>query len=273
MEYYENPSRGRGGHDAHYRPTRWPPGVKAIIIANVAIFFVELLVLNASGRNYDTFMERIGLFALSPKRVFTRGTVWQLVTYAFLHDPGSIMHILFNMLFLYWFGRSIELVWGTKRFLIFYFAAAAFSGLAFCLWHVFDPVSSCIGASGAVMAALMVFALWYPNQIILFFFIIPMRIRTFVVFVILIEIFSLLGQRNGVANMAHLGGLLFGYLVIRAGPGIACRVSSAIRKSADRVTAEEEKRLDDLLDKVHREGINSLSRGERRFLKRMSEKG
>ena len=153
--------------------------------------------------------------------MFARGCVWQLLTYAFLHDPANILHILFNMLFLYWFGREIEIVWGTRRFLAFYLTAAAFAALAFAAVHYFVwPLEEpCIGASGAIMALVMVYALWWPNRTILFMFLFPMRVWTFVLIVIGIEVVSLLqAGDNGVANLAHLAGLLYGYLVVRAAP-------------------------------------------------------
>ena len=209
--------------------------------------------------------------------MFSRGYVWQLLTYAFLHDQTSLMHILFNMLFLYWFGCEIESVWGARRFLAFYLTAAVFSALAFAAVHYFIwPLSKpCIGASGAVMALVMVYGLWWPNRTVLFMFLFPMRVWTFVLIVIGIEMLSLLqAANNGVANLAHLGGLLYGYLVVRVFPRLSPLVArfpvrklSAIRESR---RAASERRLDELLEKVHSRGIQSLTWRERRFLKKMS---
>ena len=276
MDYREGPAHtDDSGYRAyvHGTPRRWPPGVKWLIIVNAAVYFLEMLVLAASRNDPALFHKVFGWLGLSPARVFERGCLWQLVTYAFLHDPGGISHILFNMLFLYWFGRGIEIVWGTRRFVIFYLSAAAFSALCFAAWHyLIDPLTWCIGASGAIMAVVMVYAIWWPNQIILLFFFIPIRIRTFVMLTIAIETFSLLNVRNGVANMAHLGGLLFGFLVVRFGSRMLAGVATWVREGADRVGAEEEHRLDEILDKVHRHGVNSLSGSEKRFLKRMADR-
>jgi len=274
MDYREQPSFDSGSRSYPHGPLRrWPPGVKWLILINAGVYLIEMFLSAASRANPAPLNNFFSWFSFSPADLFQRGFVWQLVTYAFLHDPYGIMHILFNMLFLYWFGRDIERVWGTRRFLIFYLAAAVFAALMFAVWHYsMGSRSGCIGASGAVMAVVMVYALWWPNQIILLFFFIPMRIRTFVMLTVVISTFSLMNVRNDVAHMAHLGGLLFGYLVIRFGPWLALRVATTVRESADRVSAEEDRRLDEILDKVHRKGIQSLSRGEKRFLKKMSER-
>ncbi len=264
MEYREQPR--------HYYEfgfsRRFSPGVKWIIIVTVGFYLLELIISSASEGMFWTVFGRLGL---TPSDVFGRGFIWQLVTYAFLHDPRGLMHILFNMLFLYWFGREVEQVWGTKRFVLFYLTAAVFSGFVFSAVHIFLPVSWCIGASGAIMAVVMVYALWWPNRMILVMLFFPMRVRTFVIIVIIAEMVSFLQMRGGVANMAHLGGLLYGYLVIRHGrrlTPILTRVQRLEYEDPDR----DRRRMDELLDKVHRQGIRSLSWRERRFLKKMSRR-
>jgi membrane associated rhomboid family serine protease len=191
-----------------------------LIIVNVAAYVLEIIMVHAHPAAFDACF---GCLSLRPTDVFARGWVWQLLTYAFLHDPRSVLHILFNMLFLYWFGREVEVVWGARRFLLFYLTAAVFAALAFAAVHYFVwPVKyPCVGASGAIMALVMVYALWWPNRTVLFMFLLPMRVRTFVLIVIGIEVVSLLQTSdNGVANLAHLAGLLYGYLIIRLGPRV-----------------------------------------------------
>jgi len=247
-----------------------------LITINVAVYLLQVIVAAAAPFRYGAVF---GPLELSPQDVFEHGRVWQLLTYAFLHDPSSLLHILFNMLFLYWFGREIEQVWGSRRFLAFYLSAAVFAALTFAAVHFFIwKVSGCIGASGAVMALVMVYGLWWPNRTILFMFLFPMRMWTFVLIVIAIEALSLLQTRGHVANLAHLGGLLYGYLVVRALPPLSRRferLRPAARLERSWVSAEarklsDERRLDALLDKIHAEGVGSLSWRERRFLKKMS---
>jgi len=245
-----------------------------LILVNVAVYVLEIILIRAQPAAFDA---GFGWLSLRPADVFARGYVWQLLTYAFLHAPANLLHILFNMLFLYWFGREIEIVWGARRFLAFYFTAAVFAALAFAAVHYFVwPLEKpCIGASGAIMAVVMVYGLWWPNRTILFMFLFPMRVWTFVLIVIGIEVVSLLqAGDNGVANLAHLAGLLYGYLVVRAAPrlrfsiaGFPARKLSAVREAHK---AADEHRLDELLEKVHRQGIHSLAWRERRFLKKMS---
>jgi len=272
MDYTQEPHSDprQGYHFFRFGSSRrFPSGLKWLILINVVVFFLELVLLLSGERRFAVVFGPLGL---DPADVFGRGYVWQLLTYSFLHSPVNIWHIIFNMLFLYWFGREIEQAWGTRRFVTFYLTAAVFSGLIFSLVHVFREVTWCIGASGAVMAALMVYALYWPNRIILLMFIIPMRIRTFVIFVIAFEILSLLQMNNGVANMAHLGGLLYGYLIVRLGPRLAAFFDDFVHGRDDHSTNEDQRRLDEILDKVNRRGMNSLSWGERRFLQKMSKK-
>ena len=248
-----------------------------LIIVNVAVYVLEeIIVLHAQPEAFNAIFDRF--LALSPRGVFTHGYVWQLLTYAFLHDPESIFHVLFNMLCLYWFGREIESVWGPRRFLAFYLTAAVFAAFAFAALHCFWPLrATCVGASGAIMALIMVYALWWPNRTILFMFLFPMRVWTFVLIIIGIEAISLLQTAdNGVANMAHLAGLLYGYLIVRVAPRLGFSITrfpaeklSALREARK---AADERRLDELLEKVHRQGIQSLAWRERRFLKKMSRR-
>lgn len=121
------------------------------------------------------------------------------------------------------------------------------------------------------MAVMMVYALWFPNQMILFMLIFPMRIRTFIMLLIVMETVGWLNPTGNVANMAHLGGLLYGYLVVRSAPGLTQFTSR--RRGRERVSGEDdEQRLDDILEKIRRDGIGSLRWGEKRFLKKMSRR-
>src|SRR5262249_14156536 len=118
--------------------------VKWLIIVNSGLFIVDLLTRN----DLFHFLE------LDPRLVMD-GQVWRLLSYAFLHDTNVWQHIVFNMLFLWWFGGDIEQIYGTREFLLFYLTAALLGGIAFtAVWAVNPPQRSvvCIGASGAVTA-------------------------------------------------------------------------------------------------------------------------
>ena len=100
------------------------------------------------------------------------GQVWRLLSYAFCHDKSNLFHLLLNMLVLYWAGEALELSYGSREFLLFYLTGAVVAGLTFLTMDLLTPaVGGMVGASGAVMAALMLFAIHYPrHEIRLFFF-------------------------------------------------------------------------------------------------------
>jgi membrane associated rhomboid family serine protease len=158
------------------------------------------------------------LFSLDVSRVL-QGQVWRLVTHAFLHSTTDFWHIFGNMLFLWWFGRQIEERLGSREFLTFYLTAALVAGLAFfgATLVGFHKMSSyAVGASGAVMAVLMLSALYYPAQIIYVFYIIPVPIWLVIAYLIGRDAFALLGRaETGIGTSAHLGGALFGFLYYR----------------------------------------------------------
>ena len=186
-----------------------PPGTTLLILANVAVFFLQQL---APGL--------IGPFALWPlgaaHTVGASFAPWQLVTYAFLH--GGLMHLAFNMFALYMFGGAIEQVFGTRRYLAYYFVcavSAALTHLVFAL--VTGGVYPVVGASGAVFGLLLAYAMYFPNnRVMLIFPPIPMQARTFVFIYAALELFlGVSGTQQGVAHFAHLGGMIGGFILLR----------------------------------------------------------
>jgi len=186
------------------------PAVRIIIIINVAVFLFELIVAGAGGAGaLDSLFDWV---ALTPATVFTKLFVWQLVTYMFLHSPFGIWHILFNMLILWMFGSDIERVWGTRRFVRYYLITGIGAGLANCIF--WQPRT--IGASGAIFGVIVAFAMLFPTRKILFMFIFPLSARQFALLLAAIELINLGAfSPDGVARLAHLGGALTGYLLIR----------------------------------------------------------
>jgi membrane associated rhomboid family serine protease len=186
-------------------PDALPFGVKWLLISNIVVFFLSIL-----------FPEKvIGYFQLDPNMLVHRFAIWQLVTYMFLH--GGLLHILFNMLTLYWFGPDLERTWGTPRFLKFYFICGVGAGICFSIVELLSPVvHPTIGASGAIYGILMAYGMLFPDRTVLFFFIIPMKIRHLVWLMGLMALyFSVAGGNAGVANVAHLGGLAVGYVYMK----------------------------------------------------------
>jgi membrane associated rhomboid family serine protease len=138
---------------------------------------------------------------------------WQLVTYMFLH--ADLSHIFFNLFALWIFGQAIENLWGTKRFLMYYFLTGI--GAAIIHMLVGGYFTYTIGASGAVFGILLAFGMMFPNQyIILLFPPIPIKAKYFVGIYGAIELFSGLSRADsGVAHFAHLGGLIVGFILIK----------------------------------------------------------
>ena len=230
------------------------------------------------------------------------GQVWRVLTYAFLHQPTKQslpMHIIFNMLFLWWFGSDVEDLYGPKEFLAIYLSAAVLGGIVFTLAWRFLPHQGllCIGASGAVMAVLVLCAIHYPTRIIYLFFFLPVPIWLFVLFEIAQDGFGFLtGHAGGTAVSVHLAGAAFAFIyyqrhwrlmtlwaalhgwqrqlfrpklrVYREEPRQP--VSVAAPPSGD-VDEQLEAKLDAVLEKVARFGKQSLTDSENQILMRASE--
>jgi membrane associated rhomboid family serine protease len=182
-----------------------------------------------------------------------------------------------NMLFLYWFGTQLERVLGRSRFLVLYLGGGVAGGLAYAATqYIFDIHIPAIGASAAVMALLVVYAIYFPNQVVLLFFFVPMAVKWFVLILIGIDLlYSMTAYADGVAHTAHLGGALFGFLYWRFSPRIAqffARIEDHQREREAQRQADDERRMDELLDKISREGFDSLTRGEREFLTEQSRR-
>lgn len=194
-------------------PGPLPPAVKYLIIANVAAFLLTTVVPQLT----------ITL-GLTPAAVYENLWVWQPATYMFLH--GGLGHLLFNMLALWMFGVELERLWGTTAFARYYaltgVGAAVTTLLVSLLPFGFaDPLyfATTVGASGAIYGLLLAYAMYYPERpIILYFFPVRAKYATLILGAISLYL-SMADTRGGVAHVAHLGGLLAGYLYLTAGRG------------------------------------------------------
>jgi membrane associated rhomboid family serine protease len=202
--------RGSGG-----RPTYtliggggFTPAVKALVIANVAVFVLQILDDVAGGTGF------FSSFGLLPAAVIQRFFVWQLVTYLFLH--GGVLHIALNMFILWMFGCELERTWGARGFLRYYFVCGVGAGI---LTVLADPGSTIptIGASGAIYGLLLAYGMLFPTRIIYLYMIIPMQAKYFVLLIGTVTFLSSFssGGGGGIAHIAHLGGMIFGYLYLR----------------------------------------------------------
>ena len=193
------------------------PATRAIILVNVLVYLLEKAATQA-------MLVHFALWPIgAPEGLFRP---WQLVTYAFLHDPASLTHILFNMFALYMFGPALEEYWGARRFLGYYFVCViAAGGTQLVVEHAMGSGEPTIGASGAIFGILLAFALLFPRARLLLYFAIPVPAWLFVSGYAVLELFfGVTGTQASVAHFAHLGGMLGGAIVmlywrLRAGPG------------------------------------------------------
>ncbi len=260
------------------------PMVKRLLIANAVVYAIQVMLPQAFVMDW---------FAFQPQRMILRP--WGPFTYMFLH--GDLWHLAGNMLFLFFFGPPLEGRWGGREFLRFYLVC----GLgAAALSLVFMP-ASIIGASGAVYGVLLAFAMNWPNAPIYVFGIFPVLAKYLVAFM---GVVALLGATNstqgggGIAHFAHLGGLVAGYLYLKADwragkafeglkkkartkrrmaivpgdEGAAEATESAGSRGSGRDEAGLYDQVDAVLDKISAEGMSSLTPDELALLDKVSKK-
>jgi membrane associated rhomboid family serine protease len=196
-------------------PLNLPRITKILLIANVVVYLLQWVL----GEQAYAFLELWPWLPGAGEQLFMP---WQLLTYGFLHDPGSFAHIAFNMLALVMFGAPLEYTWGARRFLTYYLVSVVGAGLCQMLLTSWMAASTgeagaTIGASGGVFGLLLAYGMLFPNQrVMLLIPPIPMKARTLVILYGLFELMlGFTGLQPGVAHFAHLGGMLFGWLLIR----------------------------------------------------------
>lgn len=249
------------------------PWVIRIIIANAAMYVVT--------RSVPAVLPSL---VLVPIMLPTRP--WTVVTYMFLH--ANFIHILFNMLVLYFFGPMLEVRLGSRRFLVLYFVSGIVAALVSLF---FTPRAIIVGASGAVYGIMLGFARFWPRQQIYIWGVLPIQARWLVVVMTALSLYAgFSGSRDGVAHFAHLGGFLGGLLFllwiewrsparrfkrraeadappVRDAESVAARWRSIRREDIHPLNREE---VDRILDKVGRFGASSLTLDERATLERFA---
>jgi len=252
-----------------------------LIIVMFAVYLLQILTETSGDWVTNTF----SLHADVLRRPWH---VYQLLTYGFLHDVNDLRHIVFNMITLWFFGRPVEERYGGREFLAFFLIAIIVAGLVWlstelAAYQTLAANHTMLGASGGIAAVLILFAMNYPRQTVLFMFIIPMKMWVLAIILVAVDTFGFVHRTEGVAFAAHLGGAGFGYLYYRWGrslgnwlpngnflkrlqPGPKLRVHDPDQGDAD------ERRMDEILKKIQDHGQDSLTRAERRFLEKASRK-
>jgi membrane associated rhomboid family serine protease len=262
---------------------RVTPVVKRLLILNGAAFAIQAIVAltdSGAGGRYAEILTWLGLDPERWRSMLPLVPLWQLLTYGFLHSVTQIWHILGNMLMLYFFGTMLEERLGARRFTLTYFVAQFVGGLCFLAPMLFGvhELAPAIGASGAVFGVMIALAALYP-RLTVYVFVVPVPLKWLAIGIVGIEAYSALwafkAGSDGVAHLIHLGGAAYGFLAVRTGLIEKDPVEILERRRAvARVerAADDEARMDRLLDKIHKEGMGSLSRTEKDFLKRMSSR-
>src|SRR5690349_11397292 len=185
--------------------------IKAIIGANVVMFFATTF-----------FRTLVPVLGLVPALVVRDLRLWQVGTYMFLH--GGLFHILFNMLALWMFGAELERMWGTRYFLKFYFVSGIGAGILTVLLSLLPfgfaqqlQQSIVIGASGAIYALLLAYAMYFADRPIYMYCVFPIPSRIFVLIMGVIAFYSSVADSGGgIASATHLSGLAVGYAYLKS---------------------------------------------------------
>lgn len=290
-----------------------PTVVKNLLIINILMY---LATITLTRFNIDlTDLLGLHFFKASDFRVY------QIITYMFMH--GSFGHLFFNMFALWMFGNTLENLWGSKRFLLFYMVCGIGAGLCqelvqyiqystslaqystvnlggqIVTMDAYLNMMTTVGASGAIYGLLLAFGMMFPNSMIYFYFLIPIKAKWFVIGYAVIELITGLTGFDNVAHFAHLGGMLFGLGLILywrkhgvSGDNFNFNLKKKVKswkekrnveytpfeevkdeprvprsdEEYNRQQAEKEHDVDALLDKISKSGYASLTDEEKEFL-------
>jgi membrane associated rhomboid family serine protease len=247
-------------------PFAGPPflntAVGRIIVITVGMFFLQNLV---PAIEY--------WLMLTPRLAIERFQVWQFATYTFLH--GGFWHLFFNLIVLYFLGTMIESVWGARRLMRYYIICGIGGGL---LHALLQYNASVVGASGAIFGLYFAAAMLFPDQYLYLYFLIPVKVKHFVIGLTILQLASGIAGPSGVAYFAHLGGMLAGALMFRgeimrrarfnAGPRRKWQAHLRERRRQD--DEAQRNNIDSILDKISAKGYDTLSPTEKRILENYS---
>ena len=225
---------------------RMTPGVKRLMIINFAVYVVYLLMLRSG--SLSPIADEL---TLTPQDMVFGGRLWQPLTYMFIHSPLSVWHLLNNMLMLFFFGTGLEGMIGSKKLIRVYLysglGGAALTLVASGLAVLVAPGSGLsglwysphLGASGAVFGLLLCWGGRQWDETANFFLLGPMRVRTFVLVIVGIELLSLLTLAQGSSYTANFGGMMVGYFIGRGGSFAALNPKRAAAKLKHRQTQKK----------------------------------
>lgn len=245
-----------------------PPNVVLrIIIINTVIFLATVISGHIAGI-------AVSWFSVFPQNLFTAIQLWRPITYQFLH--AGLGHILWNMLWLYFFGSILERLWGPRKFLIFYLTCGAVGGIVYSMLALLGVMSAgaLVGASGAIFGIVIVVAILFPKLRVYVWGIFPIPMMLLALICILVSLLGLRGENAG-GDLCHLAGAAAGAIYVFSE---SWRAKWKLRFKAAKwqkdVTAERKLRIevDRILKKVHDHGIHALTTDEKRILKKATKR-
>ena len=285
-DYYRNPGGGQG------QAGRWAStAVGTVILLNVGCWFLQLMSRSGPG-DFSTVGEWM---SSSGNSIFASDLgfpeLWRLVTACFVHSESSIWHLGGNMFIFWMFGRELERMYGRREFWIFYLFGGTLAVLVESLVQFQQDTGGIpiLGASGGVMAVAALYIFHFPRRTVLLYFLFPIPLWVLGCIYVYADISGALGGSGGygVANFAHLGGAAWGMLyklfdlrwstLRRRLGGLRRRKKKtggrgndsrwgARKQEKPRVPDAVSRRVDELLEKISRDGMGGLSDEEREFL-------
>lgn len=262
------------------------PGVKLLMIINGVIFLIQQIagIITPGGNLIE------GLFGISHNGFINNLMIWQPFTYMFLH--GGWMHIFFNLIGLWMFAGELEIFWGRTKFIKYYLISGTGAGFFIALMNYIAFINygdqaalvTTIGASGAIYGILLAYAMLWPDREVLLYFLLPIKIKYLVIAFGLMEFFGTLSSTTGnggnISHIGHLGGIISGYLLIKFMKGSDYSKKTKLtffERFKKKIRIKEKKHvidtriiakkiIDDLLDKIAKNGMNSLTQEEKKKL-------
>jgi membrane associated rhomboid family serine protease len=284
----------------------FPPVIKYLLVSNILIFLFQFFLFPSFRTgNQSLASSFMKLFALNPigSTVFPFYP-WQLFTYMFMH--AGFWHLFMNMFALWMFGMELENIWGSKKFLTYYMICGLGAGLAnLFISPIFTDINvPTVGASGAIIGVLVAFGLMFPDRPIFLYFLFPIKAKYFVLIYMFIELLSV-GSAGNIAHIAHLGGGVVGFIYLLLtnsdisnllrfdkSPKIKTGSSSNVYRNKyyekyndtgsddisdadyyeDKENGVSQEKIDEILDKISKEGYKNLTEEEKRILFEASKK-
>ena len=252
-----------------FKPKIFTDAIKILIIINVGLFLLRFVAKSQ--------IDLAGIFGLSPNTVWPM--IWQPITYMFIH--GDLFHVLINMFVLWMFGSEMESIWGRAQFLRYYFLTGVGSGLVWLLFNTGQSYSVLIGASGAIYGILIAYGMMFPNRTVYLYFMIPIKVKWFVVFLGAVAFLSSFNNNTNISHLTHLSGMVIGFVYLRyywhwkdfrfSVHKQIEEFRSSINSKRDQKKIEMQNEVDQLLDKINETGYDNLTEEEKDLLYRASK--